>query len=144
MINKELIWFIVGVALLLGEIAAPGVVLLFLAAGAWLVAGLVAVGLLDNWNTELIVFGVSSVVLMLALRKYVKGWFKGGEKSGSESLDNEFLEMKVLVTKEIVGGGAAGRVELKGAEWGASSSSSFKVGDTVTIVRRDGIDLEVE
>jgi len=66
-LKPELIWFLVGLLLLLLEFAAPGLIVFFFGLGACIVA---VVCLLTDitLNTQLIIFIVSSFLFLLILR----------------------------------------------------------------------------
>lgn len=73
----EIIWFVVGLILILMEFAVPGVILVFFGIGAWIVTALVYLGLLTSLTSQLFVFSGASLVLLVALRKLVKDKFYG-------------------------------------------------------------------
>ncbi len=66
----EIIWFVVGIFLLFLEFILPGVIICFFGAGAILTAILTWIGLLPNLASQLIFFLVSSLLLLIFLRKY--------------------------------------------------------------------------
>ena len=50
---------------------------------------------------------------------------------------------KVVLVTQAIRPGENGRIELKGAGWGASSAESFEPGDRVVITGLDGIRVTV-
>ena len=60
-------WFILGIILLAVELVSPVFVLFFFGLGAW-AAGVTAL-FVDDLAIEVVVFGASSVVFLLSLRR---------------------------------------------------------------------------
>ena len=61
LLKPELIWFLVGLVLLIMEFALPGLIIGFFGAGAWIVAIICLVTNI-NINTQLIIFIISSIL----------------------------------------------------------------------------------
>lgn len=139
--DSAIIWFLIGLGLIMAEFAVPGIILVFIGAAAWVVALLDWMGV-DSLNVQLWVFGLVSIGLVVFARRYVKSWFTGKESSGASDLDEEFVGQVVMVVKAIADG-REGLVELKGAQWKAVSESDFKEGDRAEVVERDNLTLKV-
>lgn len=144
MIETHTLWFLIGAALLLSEFIVPGLVVAFFGIGAWITAVLTWMGVIEDPSLQAIVFAVSSVVVLLLLRRYFKAWFSGGESSGGDSLDDEFIGKEVRVLQDIPGGHERGKVELKGAEWRAISEEPISAGNLVLVIDRKDLTLIVE
>ncbi len=140
--DSAIIWFLIGLGLVLAELAVPGVILVFIGVAAWVVALLDWVGV-DSFSIQLWVFGLTSLGLVVFARRFVRGWFSGKESSESGDLDEEFVGKVVTVVKAI-GKGGFGLVELKGAQWKAISETSLSEGDLAEVVSRDNLTLEVK
>ena len=54
--NAELYWFLLGVVLMLSEMAIPGFVIFFFGVGAWITALCLWIGIGGEFNTQLIIF----------------------------------------------------------------------------------------
>jgi membrane protein implicated in regulation of membrane protease activity len=139
--DSAIVWFLVGLGLVLAEFAAPGVILVFIGVAAWIVAILDWFGV-DSFSAQLWIFGLVSVGLLVFLRRFVKSWFTGKESSGGSDVDEEFVGQVVSVVEPIENGGF-GLVELKGAQWKAVSDSNLKEGDSAEVVERDNLTLKV-
>ena len=142
--DPKLIWFLIGAALLLFEFMAPGLVILFFGVGALITSIACWLGLADSVQVQLIIFSIASLACLLTLRKYVQNWFVGDSESESAEMSTEFIEQVVKVVIAIPGGAARGKVELKGADWNATSEKAHAVGDMVTVIERDGLNLIVK
>ena len=68
-----LLWFVLGLILVLSEFVLPGVILVFFGIGAWITTLTVWWGWTGGWTSQLLTFAISSVVLLVVLR----GWLKG-------------------------------------------------------------------
>jgi membrane protein implicated in regulation of membrane protease activity len=138
------LWFLLGAALLLSEFVVPGLVVAFFGVGAWITAMLTWMGIISDPSTQAVVFAVSSLVVLFLLRRYLKEWFSGGEVHGGDTLDDEFIGKEVRVLKDIPGGHELGKVELKGAEWRAISSTPIPAGALARVIERKDLSLIVE
>ncbi|MEO0415034.1 MAG: NfeD family protein [Verrucomicrobiota bacterium] len=136
------IWFLIGLGLILAEFAVPGVVLVFFGVAAWIVAIFDWIGV-DSLTVQLLIFSISSVLLLFVARRYVKSWFRGDEKGGGADLESEFVGKVVTVVAPIAANDY-GKVELKGAQWKAFSTAALKAGDLAQVTQRDGLCLHVE
>jgi len=143
MIDAKLLWFLAGVVLILLEFAAPGVVVVFFGVGAVITSITTWAGLTPGIGSQTAVFGISSVLLLFTLRRYVKRWFVGNSADFDGDLDDDFTGREARVVEDIPGDGADGRVEIKGAEWKARSAEAIPAGAVVIIERRDGLTLHV-
>ena len=142
--NPPLIWFLVGVVLLLCEFMLPGAIIVFFGVGAWVAALSAWTGLTASLGGQILVFAVSSALLLLTLRRRLRGQFFGHSSSPqdlSHDLD-EFVGQIVTVT-EAIGPGTEGAIEYKGASWEARSGQRFQPGERVVITRIDGIHVTV-
>jgi membrane protein implicated in regulation of membrane protease activity len=142
--NPVLLWFLAGLALVLFEFTVPGVILVFFGLGAWITTLTTWAGLTDGWTSQLLTFAVSSVLLLVFLRRWFRAKFFGhlsGDQDPLENLD-EFKGQIVTVTVAIdpVSGG---KVEFKGADWSARCDSALTVGSRAVIENVDGITLVV-
>lgn len=140
--DSAIIWFLIGLGLVFAELAVPGVILIFIGVAAWLVAILDWCGV-DSLSIQLWVFGLASLGLVVFARRYVKSWFSGKETAAEGNLDEEFVGKTVLVVKAITKGDF-GLVELKGAQWQATSETNLKEGEHALVVDRDNLTLRVK
>ena len=141
--NPGLLWFIAGLALLLTELFAPSLILIFFGLGAWVVTALY---LLFNigFPTQLIVFAVSSIMLLVFLRKKLKPVFLGyvsSKQNAGQNMDDFFEKEAVVVAR--IEPGKPGKVEFNGVAWDAESDSSLDVDNRVKIIDRSGLKLKV-
>ena len=140
-----IIWFLVGLALLLSEFFLPGVVLVFFGLAAWVVSGFVAVGLLESVALQLVCFAGVSLALTGTLRRLIRLRLMGSQAAlpgGSDHAD-EFVGKLVEILTEFEKPGDLGKVEFKGAEWKARAEEVLRPGDAAEIAAVDGITLVV-
>ena len=144
-ISPALIWFFIGVGFLVAELGVPAFILIFFAAGAWLVALLLWMVNLGI-TAQVVVFMLSSISLLATLRKYSLKTFKGDI---TNTLDNSFTDTKVgqiaVVTKPIHPN-QVGEVKVMGSYWRAVSDATLHEGQpalVVSIESEDGLTLKV-
>ena len=142
MMDPALIWFLIAVGLFLLEFAAPGVVLVFFSMGAAIVSLLTWLGILDTFNTQMLVFTIVSVLCLVFLRTMMKRWFVGDDKF--EMTQDEYIGHQVTVVKLIPGGAKPGLIEHKGANWNAIATKAIEEGTVTEIVSIDGLTVTVK
>lgn len=127
----------------MAEFATPGVILVFIGLGAWVTSFAAWLGWVSTTGAQVAVFSISSLILLLALRRFFKAWFLGfSNEAGVPGALDEFHGKSVLVLRAI-SPGQNGKVEFKGAPWNASAEESFEAGATVRILAVDGLCLKV-
>ncbi len=143
-LRPEIIWILVCIALLILEFAIPGLIVFFFGVGAGIVA-LVCLIFPIDLNVQLLIFIISSVALLLALRRWLKGVFLGhtASKQNLKQDFNEFVGERVVV-KTAITPKAGGRVELHGTSWQAEAEMEIPEGTIVEIVARENITLKVK
>ena len=72
--DPAVIWFLIGLGLLLLELILPGLVILFFGIGAWITALVCAIADI-NLNWQIFIFLVASLLGLVLLRKYLKKRF---------------------------------------------------------------------
>jgi membrane protein implicated in regulation of membrane protease activity len=138
-LSPSLIWFLVGVVFLIAELLIPGFILIFFTAGCWIVG--FAVWLTDiELSIQLLIFIVSSLALLFALRKYSMKTFKGTTR---DDLDDRYADSKIgktaIVTKEI-SPNIPGEIKVMGSFWRAISDINIEEGQSVLIVSQESED----
>lgn len=136
------IWLLCGVIGLALELILPGLIVLFFGCGALLTG--VATWIFPSLQIEgqLIVFVVSSVVLLLVFRKMLRNRFFNNSKESDDELADEYIGKTAVALTDFANG--HGEVEFKGSKWEALSADEIRKGDTVVISSRESIKLTVE
>jgi membrane protein implicated in regulation of membrane protease activity len=144
-LNPTLVWFVAGTILALLEFVAPGIILIFFAAGAWIVSFTSWIGLTGSLESQLLLFAVTSAALLVSLRRWIRGKFSGHISGVQDPLRNldEFTGKTVQVIADVVPGRPGGKVEFKGSTWSAESGEEIKAGEMAVITGIEGISLKV-
>ena len=143
-LKPEVVWFLVGLVLLILEFAMPGLIIFFFGVGACVVAIVCLITEIDL-NVQLIIFIASSVLSLLVLRKWLKGIFTGrlgSDKDASGDL-KEFIGERAVVTEPITPE-MGGRVEVHGTTWKAKADEKIAAGAVVEITGKENITLRVK
>jgi len=143
-LEPELIWFLIGLLLLLAEFAIPGLIVLFFGIGAWIVAGVCLVTDV-SLNMQLGIFIGSSVLSLVCLRSWLKGMFVGhvkGKQDLTQDLD-EYVGERAVVTQAIAAK-RPGKVELHGTSWTAEADGEIAEGAAVEVVAKENLTLKVK
>lgn len=143
-LKAEYIWAMIGVMLLIMEVFMPGLIVFFFGVGALVVAVVCAIWHVEI-NTQLILFIITSVILLVALRRWLKGVFMGFTSNSQDSEKNtqDFVGKKVVVVQTI-SPIQPGIVELNGTNWKAAAETAIAAGAVVEIVGNDNLTLLVK
>jgi inner membrane protein len=142
--NPGLLWFVAGLAMLLTELFAPALILMFFGLGAWVVTLfylVFGIGL----PAQLLVFGASSLLLLALLRRKLKTVFLGNVTSRQETAGKNIEDVygrEALVTIRIEPG-RPGKVEFNGVAWDAEADDTIEAGTRVKIIDRNGLRFKV-
>ena len=146
-LKPELIWFLIGLVLLVLEFIMPGLIIGFFGVGAWIVAiiCLLSAYVTGSINAQLIIFIIASVLSLLLLRKWLKGIFIGHVKSKQDMTEDlkEFVGERVVVKAKITPK-VGGKVELHGTNWEAEADEEIAEGTVVEIIAKDNLTLKVK
>lgn len=139
-LSPALAWAVVGLVLLIAELATVSFILCFIGLGALIVAATTWMGLTPSFSSQLIVFSVSSLSLLFLLRKTAKKLF-----AGHADVPPDYAGQKVQVVKPIPAGGE-GSVVYRGSDWLAFSDTAQTIpeGATVQIETIEGIRIKVK
>jgi len=140
-LKPEIIWFVIGLVLLIMEFSSPGLIIAFFGLGAWIVAG-VTLFIDISLTTQLVIFLISSILLLVTLRKGLRKVFKL-DSIVPQNEEDDFIGQHAVVTKKI-SPNEPGKVEFKGADWEAESEIELAVGAHVTIIGRESIKFIVK
>jgi membrane protein implicated in regulation of membrane protease activity len=143
--DPVLVWFLIGLVLVLSEFMLPGVILIFFGAGCWVTALTTWLGMTGGMTSQLLVFAISSVLMLTVLRRWFRSRLSGylaGSQDPEVNLDDLAGEV-VTVTTTVSPGNDLGRVLYKGAEWKARSEVEIAAGSRAVITAAEGITLLV-
>jgi membrane protein implicated in regulation of membrane protease activity len=143
-LNPPVIWFIVGLVLILLEFGIPGLITLFFGIGAWIVA-ILCLFVDISINMQLLIFILISIISLIFLRRHFKKLFDvkmGKSEFGPDELE-EFIGHKAEVIKEIALN-QPGKVEFHGTLWSAESKQELKKGEIVEIVEKNNLTFKVK
>ena len=143
-LKPEIIWFLVGLALLIMEFALPGLIIAFFGVGACIVA-IVCLITDIGLNAQLIIFIIASVLSLVCLRTWLKGIFMGHVKSRQDMTEDikEFIGERAVVVEKITPK-AGGKVELHGTNWTAEADAEIPEGTAVEVIGKDSLTLKVK
>jgi membrane protein implicated in regulation of membrane protease activity len=136
-------WLVLGLLLVLAELAASGGFYIIFFGIAALVVGLLAsAGLAGPVWVQLLLFSGMSVLSLVLFRGRLLQWFQVDPQA--PAVDQ--LVGEVAVAMEDLTPGNVGRVELRGAAWSARNSSGAVItrGTRARVLRVEGLMLYVE
>ncbi|MBL4710244.1 MAG: NfeD family protein [Flavobacteriales bacterium] len=140
--TAEVVWFLIGVGLLLLELIIPGLILVFFGIGAWLTA-LILLGFDLSLNMQLLIFSLSSVGSLLLLRQSIRKRYMDVSIKGDSDTDSGFIGSQAISLTNIKPG-TDGKVEFNGSQWAACANTSIAPRMAVRIIGMKSIKLIVE
>lgn len=136
-------WIVIGLLLVLGEMAsAGGFYIIFFGVAALLVGILAAFGLAGPAWAQLLLFSILSISSLAIFRSRLLQWMQlDPQRPAVDPLIGE-----IGITQEDFVAGGVGRLELRGTAWSArnATSSALPRGTRCRVVRVEGLMLHVE
>jgi membrane protein implicated in regulation of membrane protease activity len=131
-----LVWFLVGIAVMLAELAIPGFVIIFFGLGC-LGGAAVAVFAPYVYSAQVAAFLIVSVASLLTLRKVAMRVFVGrSEGPETEDLGNVPVGARITLDHDMETG-RVGRVRFRGTMWDAVSEDRIPAGSDAEIIGVD-------
>ena len=145
MLTPEMVWCVLGVIMLLTEFAMPGFVIFFFGLGALFVAQLCFLINDLSLNTQLIIFIITSLVLLIGLRRWFKAIFKGFFTSKNDMpLNRDSYIGETAVVAEKITPSKTGKIEFHGTLWTAESDEEISKDTTVVIIKQNNLTFKVK
>ena len=138
-----LIWVIGGLAVALAELVVPGLIALFLGAGAVITGVLVLAGFLQDLGSQLLAWLFFSFVLFFLFRDRITKYFPALESKDARTED-QVMAGKIVEVIEDITPQRPGRVHVHDTSWQAVSKLPVNAGSKVKILSREGLILTVE
>lgn len=136
-------WLVLGLLLVLAELAsAGGFYVIFFGVAALVVGVLAGFSLAGPLWVQLLLFSVMAVASLLLFRARLLAWVQ----HDPQQPEIDTLVGEVGVASDELAPGAVGRVEVRGTAWSARNATHAAVtrGTRVRVVRVDGLTLHVE
>lgn len=133
-------WLVLGLVLLIAEMASGTTYLLWPAVAAFITA-LVSLAGLSNWVAELAVFAVLVIVLTAFGRPLVQRW---RNESGAVGLNERSLSLVGTRGVITVFANGVGSVQVQDTIWRATSDDALEAGQPVVVDGVDGSTLKVK
>ena len=133
-------WFILAALLLLIEILAPGMFMLWLGLSAILV-GIISSAVVWSWQAQLIAFAVFAIAAVPAWRHFARKVEKPAESPFLNRRAEGYVGREFTLDKPIVGG--VGTIRIDDTVWRVTGPD-VPAGSRVRIARAEGAALIVE
>lgn len=143
-LKPEIIWFLIGLLLMLLEFALPGLIIMFFGIGACLTA-LVCIFADISVNMQILIFIITSIIALLTLRKTLKKVFTGRTAlKGDPDYEKNDYAGKKAIAKQDIAANQTGKVEFQGTDWNAVALEDITADQQVVIVEQQGLTLRVK
>jgi membrane protein implicated in regulation of membrane protease activity len=134
-------WWALAAVLLICEMMLPGVVFLFLSAGAAIAGMLLALEPESSLEMQLVVFAVVSVASAVGLRPLLRGMQKRSDDPNLNARGNSMIGKVLVLDQPILAG--RGRVKMGDGSWSVTGPDMV-AGAKVRVAAVDGNELRVE
>ncbi len=129
-----MLWFLIGFAFIVVELLMlPAFILIFFGLGAWVTAVVVYFADLSLAGA-IVVFLISSLTLLLLLRKWSMRIFKGKVDEGAQDGLNEPLAGKTVLVTKAIGINSGGEIKFRGSFWPAVADQPIEAGARALII----------
>lgn len=137
-------WSILGIVLIVLELLVPGLITVFLGAGALVTAAALKLGLIEGWFQACLVWLGSSLGFVVMLRRVLMKYFGG--KTEKVSTDEDLAAFgEVVEVVERISIDEEGRIKFRDTTWRAKSlGPTIEPGQEALIVYRDHLVWMVE
>lgn len=143
-ILNPLWWLIGGGVLILLEFFIPGLVVIFLGAGALITAGMLHTRYISDAYLAIVFFTVSSIFLLMTLRRLVLRFYPAVSEKSETDEDVLLAGQRAETMTKISALDFEGRVKYSGTSWPAKSAEGdIPAGQQVEIIGRQNINLLV-
>jgi membrane protein implicated in regulation of membrane protease activity len=136
-------WLVLGLLLVLAELAtAGGFYVIFFGIAALVVGVLSGLDIAGPLWLQLLLFSVLSLVTLALFRTRLLKWVQlDPQRPAVDSLVGE-----IGLASDVLAPGTVGRVEVRGAAWSARNTTNMSVarGSRVRVIRVEGLTLDVE
>lgn len=136
-------WLVLGLLLVLTELATPGgFFVIFFGVSALIVGALAKLGMAGPVWTQLLLFSVLSIILLVLFRsRLLKAIQNDPQRPEVDALVGEIGQVEVPIAA-----GEIGKIEVRGAAWSArnTTSSTLGRGTRCRVLRVDGLMLDIE
>ncbi len=137
--SVPLLWFFVGVAFLIAEMMLPAFILIFFTAGSW-IAGIFAWLVTVDLREQIVIFIISSLVLLLVLRKYSLRIFKGRTTQGIDDTPLHGMIGKTALVTSTIRPNQEGEIKMQGSFWRAVADTEIAEGRSVVVLSKTSQD----
>jgi inner membrane protein len=143
--NPIFLWSLVGVIMLVIEFTIPGFVIFFFGLGALLVAFLCFLLPTLSINAQLVIFIITSLLLLLLLRKWFKSIFSGffnKKEIMPKNIESYIGETATVIEK--ISKNSPGKIEFHGTSWKAIAEVDIECGENIVIIKQNNLTFEVK
>lgn len=143
-ISNELLWFLFGLVLMLSEIVTPGFVLIFFGIGAWIISLLLWLGVPISFTSQLFIFLITSILLLIVFRRFGNKYFKGKISKPDIAGSIDDIKGERAIALSDIDPAIGGKVEFHGTLWNAESVVAIEKGASVEVLERNNLTLKVK
>lgn len=134
-------WWIFAVLLIVLEIAVPGAVFLWMGIAAAVVGALVFFVPALDWQYQLLIFAILSVVSILVARRYLRSRPIETDQPSLNRRGSQYIGRTFTLTEPVVDG--RGRLHVDDTMWRVDGPD-METGAKVKVVAVDGVVLKIE
>lgn len=135
-------WLILGLLLLIAEIAAPGAIFLWMGISAAVVGGIIWINPDISWQNQFILFSIFSIISIFAWRRfYPRQALEDTDQPALNRRGAHYIGRTFSLLQPIENG--IGSVQADGSRWRVAGDD-LPAGQKVKVTGVDGVTLQVE
>lgn len=134
-------WIVLAIVLLAGEALGAAGLMIGISLSAFIVAGLMAVGLLHDWQIQFLLFSLFSVLSSVVFWKFFKNQ---NEQDSAQIINNRAAQLigrKLTLQADIDHG--QGRIQIGDTLWKVSAEHDLHAGTLIEIYSSEGMTLHI-
>lgn len=134
-------WIILALLLLGGEALGAAGFMLGISISALLVAALMAMGVLDSWQGQFLIFALFSIIASIVVWKFFKTQNKTDDASVINDRAAQLIGRKLTLQDDVENG--LGRVQIGDTYWKVSANVELAAGTKVEVFATEGMVLQI-
>ncbi|EAR59806.1 NfeD family protein [Neptuniibacter caesariensis] len=135
-------WIILALILLGGEALGAAGFMIGVSISAFIVAGSMALGVLNDWQHQFLLFALFSVIASVIVWRFFK---HRGEHDGAEMINDRAAQLigrKLTLSENMENG--RGRVQIGDTFWKVAADEDYESGTRVEVVSTEGMLLQIQ
>ena len=134
-------WLILGVLLIAGEALGAAGFMLGIAASAFIISALLALGILHDWQHQLLLFALFSVVSSIVIWKFFRSNHQADDASKINDRASQHIGKRLTLENDILN--REGRIQIGDTLWKVEVDQDLEAGCQIEVIGSHGMVLTI-